>query len=80
MVMGMAYSVDRSASDMDCHPPSIMPPQELNRDELRNLAECQALSMLGVPWDAAIEMLERGDIDGTGAQAELRMLRFLLDG
>jgi hypothetical protein len=56
-----------------------MSPQETQRHrELEELAETQARSMLGVSWVDATGMLERGELAGTAAEAELRMLSFLL--
>jgi hypothetical protein len=34
--------------------------------------------MLGVSWEQASQMLDRGELVGTAAEAELKMLRFLL--
>jgi len=63
---------------------NTMSPQEKTRttmytdEQLAKLANAQAHSMLGVSWDQAAAMLDRGDLDGTAAEAELKMLRFML--
>ena len=62
---------------------NTMSPQEhthttYTHDQLLGLAEEQAYGMLGVSWDRAAEMLDRGELDGTAAEAELKMLRFML--
>ena len=62
--------------------PALSPQEETHATyshaDLVGLAEEQAHSMLGVAWDQAATMLERGDLDGTAAEAELKMLRFML--
>lgn len=35
--------------------------------------------MLGVSFDQALQMLDTGKLRGTAAEAELSMLRFVLD-
>jgi hypothetical protein len=56
-----------------------MSPQQHTRESLTCIAEQEAQSMLGVPLPTAMDMLDRGDLRGTAAEAEMRMLRFLLD-
>ncbi len=53
--------------------------QEPAHDEALKAAETEACSMLGVPLDRAFEMLDEVQLSGTAAEAELRMLRFVLD-
>lgn len=53
-------------------------PQEPKRQELENLADREARAMLGVSLTEAFEMLDKGELAGTGAEAELRSFRFLL--
>jgi hypothetical protein len=48
-------------------------------DDLLRLAEDEAFAMLGVTLAAAFDILDSGQLAGTIAEAELRMLRFLLD-
>jgi hypothetical protein len=55
-----------------------MSPQEVAHAENVAFAEKSAKAMLGVGLDQALQMLDRGDLDGTTAEAELRSLRFLL--
>lgn len=57
-----------------------MSPQQTTytRDELVDLAERESREMLGISWSDALNELEAGTLDGTAAEAELRMLRFLL--
>jgi hypothetical protein len=57
-----------------------MSPQEhtYTRDELVALAESEAEQMLGMSWQDATSALERGELAGTAAHAEIRMLQFLL--
>ena len=50
----------------------------LEHNEVKALAEAQALAMLGLPLDDALAMVDRGELDGTAAEAEMKMLRFLL--
>ncbi len=59
---------------------SDMTQQEHTHDELAALAEREARGMLGVSFEDALSMLERGELAGTGAEAQLHMLRFLLNG
>lgn len=49
-----------------------------SQPELRDLAEREARDMLGVSWDEATRQLATGALAGTAAEAELRMLQFLL--
>ena len=56
-----------------------MTPQELAHNEALEAAEAEAQSMLGVSLDSAFKMLDEGQLSGTAAEAELRMLRFVLD-
>jgi hypothetical protein len=56
-----------------------MTPQEHTRESITCLAEQEAQNILGVALPAAMEMLDRGALRGTAAEAEMRMLRFLLD-
>jgi hypothetical protein len=56
-----------------------MSPQERAHQEALELAERESQSMLGVPFDEALGMLDTGKLRGTVAEAELRMLRFVLD-
>lgn len=57
-----------------------MSPQEHTHThaELEALAEREARQMLGVSWRDATHALQRGELAGTAAEAELRMLNFLL--
>lgn len=50
----------------------------LTAEEVRDLAETKARQMLGVSFQAALAMLDRGDLRGTIAEAELKMLRYLM--
>lgn len=60
------------------HP--LSPPEHTyTHDEIQSLAEAEAQSILGVSWPDASRMLDRGQLAGTAAEAELKMLRFLLD-
>jgi hypothetical protein len=52
---------------------------EYSRIELEKLAEHQAKDMLGKSWHDARQLLADGALEGTVAQAELRLLAFLLD-
>ena len=58
----------------------LMSPQEHTHtaEEIRQLVEAEAHSILGVSWDKASRMVDRGDLAGTAAEAEFKMLRFLL--
>lgn len=57
-----------------------MSPQEQERshEELTQLIEREARSLLGVSWQEAHVMLDKGALAGTAAEAEMRMLAFLL--
>lgn len=55
-----------------------MSPQEIERNATFEAAEADAHSMLGVSLGAAFAMLDAGRLDGTAAEAHLRMLRFVL--
>jgi hypothetical protein len=46
--------------------------------QAEELAEREAWRMLAVSRDEAFQMLDRGELEGTAAEAELRMLRFLV--
>lgn len=50
----------------------------LSRDQILELATKSAKSMLGVSREEAFAMLDRGDLNGTMAEVELKMLRHLL--
>ncbi len=56
-----------------------MTPHEHTHDDLATLAEREAQGMLGVSYGDALAMLDRGELAGTIAVAELSMLRFLLE-
>ena len=56
-----------------------MTPQEHTRDDVMQTAERDAQAMLGVSLSEAFEMLDAGRLEGTAAEAELRMVRFVLD-
>lgn len=59
--------------------PADLPQQhEPSSQELLELAERESQSLLGVSWEDARRMLEAGEIAGTAAEAELRMLSFLM--
>jgi hypothetical protein len=58
---------------------SDMSPKEYTRDDVASLAEAEAQSMLGVSTEEAFRMLDAGALAGTIAEAEMRMLRFLLE-
>jgi hypothetical protein len=45
--------------------------------QANELVDREARRILDVSGDEAIEMLDRGDLEGTAAEAELRMLQFL---
>jgi hypothetical protein len=47
--------------------------------ELLELAERDSQDMLGVPWADALHRLETGELTGTAAEAQLRMLQYLLE-
>jgi hypothetical protein len=57
-----------------------MSPQEheRSREELQELAERESRSLLGVSWRQAHRLLDEGALVGTAAEAELRMLLFLM--
>jgi hypothetical protein len=46
--------------------------------ELAEFAEAESQSLLGVSWDEARRLLESGELDGTAAEAEVRMIAFLI--
>jgi hypothetical protein len=50
----------------------------LTQRQAEDLAEREAQDLLSVSRDEAFAMLERGELDGTAAEAEFRMLRFLV--
>lgn len=52
--------------------PALSPRQAIE------LAERETRALLGVSSEEAFEMLERGDLDGTAAEAEVSMLKFLV--
>jgi hypothetical protein len=52
----------------------------LSDEELKEYAERSAKTMLGVSWATAIRMLDLGQLDGTIAEAELKGLRYLIEG
>jgi hypothetical protein len=56
-----------------------MSPQEREHLEAQALAERGVQGMLGVPLERAFAMLDAGELSGTAAEAELRMLRFVLE-
>ncbi len=56
-----------------------MSPQEREHLEALNLAEREVQGLLGVPLEKGFAMLDAGELAGTAAEAELRMLRFVLD-
>ncbi len=56
-----------------------MTPQEHTHAEALEAAERDAQAMLGVSLSEAFRLLDSGRLDGTVAEAELRMARFLLD-
>jgi hypothetical protein len=49
----------------------------LTRSEIQETLEREAKGILGVSGDEAFSMLDRGELEGTAAEAELQMLRFL---
>lgn len=51
--------------------------QNLSTRELAALASHESQKMLGVSAKKAYAMLDKGELRGTVAEAELRMLRFL---
>jgi hypothetical protein len=57
-----------------------MSPQEREhiQEELGQLVEREAHAMLGVSWHEAHALLDEGALSGTAAEAEMRMLAFLL--
>lgn len=50
----------------------------LTREELLALADREAMAMLGTTREEAFLRLERGELAGTVAETELRMLKSLL--
>jgi hypothetical protein len=59
---------------------NTMSPQEdtYTEQELVGFADRETRQMLGLPWHEATQALERGELAGTAAEAEIRMLSFLL--
>jgi hypothetical protein len=57
-----------------------MSPQEHehSQQDLAELAESEARALLGVSWQEAHQMLDRGMLTGTAVEAEMRMLMFLM--
>ncbi len=54
---------------------------KMTTKEVRQMADREAKSMLSVPSAAhAFKMLERGELRGTVAEAELSMLRAMIKG
>ncbi len=53
--------------------------QYVSPAEARAIAERQADEILGVSLKEAFEMLDRGELEGTAAEAEFSMLRFLIE-
>lgn len=47
-------------------------------DEYRAYAEQEARNMLGVTLSQALEMVDRGELEGTLAEARLRLIRSML--
>jgi hypothetical protein len=47
--------------------------------EAISIAEREAAEILDVSLEEAFQMLDRGDLAGTIAEAEFSMLRFLID-
>ena len=64
---------------MDIDPAIIMTPQIAGHADLVAFADGQALSLVGEPFVIALELLDAGAFAGSAAEAELRMLRFLLE-
>lgn len=61
-------------------PNGLRPPATAEgADEIRAVAEAEAQAWLGVSFDQALRMLDRGDLDGTVAEDEFRSLRRLLE-
>jgi hypothetical protein len=59
-----------------------MSPQEQERrsqEELSQLVDREARSLLGVSWQEGHALLDKGALAGTAAEAQMRMLAFLLD-
>lgn len=54
--------------------------RRLSQRQAENLAERQARAMLCVSRDEAFAMLDRGELRGTIAEAELSILRALIQG
>jgi hypothetical protein len=52
--------------------------EQMTRAQVRKLADREAKQMLSVSGAVAFQMLDRGDLDGTMAEAEFSMLRFLM--
>jgi hypothetical protein len=50
----------------------------LTNRQAQELAEREARCLLDVSREEAFAMLDRGELEGTAAEAELRMLRFLV--
>lgn len=48
-------------------------------EEYRAYAEREAQKMVGVSWDEAWARVERGELDGTLAEARLRLIHSMLD-
>jgi len=61
-------------------PAKAPPPPQSERApiDLSKLVEHESQTLLGVSWSKAREMLESGSLAGTAAEAELRMLAFLM--
>jgi hypothetical protein len=55
------------------------PVQRLDRAEIQSRADAVARDLLGTTREDAFGRLERGELSGTLAEPELRMLRGMLD-
>lgn len=53
--------------------------EAMSRDELLALAERTTQTLLGVPAEEGLRMLEAGDLDGQGVETPLRGIKRLLD-
>lgn len=58
----------------------VKPPRHAHgRDQILEVAETEAREWLGVSFQEALEQLDRGELEGTVAEAEFRSLRRLLE-
>jgi|GEM_PF-5968555 len=59
-------------------PPNEVLDVEYTREEYLVWADGEACKMLGVGWDEALRRLDRGELEGTLAEARLKLIRSLL--